>query len=123
MTLLEEFEALKRSPNELHARYVDYIADQNVPLDDRWAVFCAAPSDWKVHEGYIQHFDAEKLAPGGEISWYDDFFIEKYQTVDMVDWLSDIRYCGNGEDWTDEAINAFKDEVMQLNLGSFKFDW
>ena len=123
MTILEEIEAYKAAPTELQKRYLMYIVDKSVPLEDRWKVFGAAPSDWKKHDSYIQHFTVEKMLPGGEISWYDDFYVEKYQTVYMFDFLSDCREYSGGEDWTDEIVDAFKEEVLLRNLGSFKFDW
>lgn len=142
MTILDEIIAFKQAPNSLKDRSIAYITDMTVPLSVRWAVFKEMPDDWKNEEEWIQHFDAEKLLSRGEISWYDDFYVEKYETVDMVEFVeerlmeklfddSDVDYpddvYGEGIDnlppELQTIIDTWREEILAKNLGSFKFDW
>lgn len=128
MTLLDEIEAFKQNVNPLIPRYKAYIADKTIPLEDRMAVFRAAPYEWKDHQSWIVHFDSEKLLEGGEIFWYDDFYVERHETVDVYDfivarlddWLTENDY--EPEDIA-KIMTAFKEEMLEKNLGSFVFDW
>ena len=141
MTILDEIIAYKKAPNGLKDRAIAYITDMTVPLSVRWAVFKEMPNEWKVEKSWVQHFDAEKLL-GGEISWYDDFYTEKYETVDMVGFVeerlpeylfehTDIEYpddvYGAGIDELppeiQTIIDTWREEILAKNLASFKFDW
>jgi hypothetical protein len=142
MTILDEIIAFKQAPNGLKDRSVAYINDMTVPLSVRWAVFKEMSDDWKVEESWIQHFDAEKLLPCGEISWYDDFYVEKYETVDMVEFveerLIEKLFEESDEDYPDEVygatidtlppeiqtiVDAWREEILSKNLASFTYDW
>lgn len=133
MTILEEIIAYKKAPVELQQRYVAFIADTTVPLDERWEVFKEAPDEWKQHDSWIHHFDFEKQFFHGKISWCDDFYVEKYETVDMVGFIEERledHFAGEYEEEDEEwetivlpCIAAAKEEVLAKNLGSFKFDW
>jgi hypothetical protein len=41
----------------------------------------------------------------------------------MYTFLSDCQQYSGGENWSNELVDAFKEEVLLRNLGSFKFDW
>lgn len=142
MTILDEIIAFKQAPNGLKDRSIAYITDMTVPLSVRWAVFKEMPDDWKVEENYIHHFDAEKYLNGREVSWYDDFCIERHETVDVVEFVeerlmeklfdeSDIEYpddvYGAGIDELPPEIqtivDTWREEILSKNLASFKFDW
>lgn len=142
MTILNEIIAFKKAPAGLEDRAIAYITDMTVPLSVRWAVFKEMPIDWKIEESWIQHFDAGKLLPGGEISWYDDFYTERYETVDMVSFVEnalpeylfervdvgypDEVYGGTVDTLPPEIqtiVDAWREEILSKNIASFKFDW
>jgi len=125
--LLNKIEAYKKKENPLKAEYIAFIKDKTFPLADRWEVYKAAPEEFQDHQSWIVHFEAEKLLPSGRISWYDDFYVEKYSEVCVSD-LIDEQMAEKVEDdegvvWTPEILDAFREEVLQKNLGSFTFDW
>lgn len=99
-----------------------YFADESIPLEERWEVFKLCPDTLKNHDIYIVRFDLEKQF--GEIFWYDDFYTDRYATVDMVDV---VEHCQDNE--TDDdcekpgMAEAFKKEILKTNLGSFIMDW
>ena len=121
--MLEEIKAYKKNQNPLQVRYVAYIKDTSIPLADRWKVFFEAPTDFKNHKSYIEHFASEKLLPNAEISWYDDFYVEKNETVDMFDMVVNMEEKEGEDGYSPEVIAAFKEEILKKNLGSFDYDW
>lgn len=124
MNMVERLKAYVAAVNPLQVEYVAYIKDKSIPLADRWEAFCAAPTEFQEHESWIQHFDSEELLPNGEINFYDDFYVEKYTEVYMENFIANIEEDPDyHEDWTPEIIAAFKEEILEKNMGSFTFDW
>jgi len=119
MSLKDEIIAYKNN-TDLKNRYVKFVTDESIPLAERWEVFKEAPGSFKNHQNYIVHFDSEKLMPGGEVSWYDDFYLEKYETMDMFSFVEDRLV---DEDVEAGIVDAWRQEILRMNLGSFKFDW
>jgi hypothetical protein len=99
--------------------FESYITNSNETLENRWKVFKLAPLELKNHESYIVHFDAEKMVNGGEIIWFDDFYFERYETIKTVRVIELM----NEKGYKKNIIDAFKQEILELNLGSFKYDW
>ena len=118
--MLEEIREYKN--NSIVKRYKDYINNKDIPLNDRWEVFKEAPADWKNRYYWLCQFKVEnKLSR--EISWSDDFYIDKHQTVDMVNIIERLeddptRFFNKG--WTKELIEEFKEDILQGNIGSFE---
>ena len=129
MNILEEIITYKNGSNPLKERYIAYIANQDISLEERWEVFCEAPIDWKNDNSYVVSFDVEKSLrkKGYELSWYDDFYIEKNETVIMQEIVERIKESLDEElkelGWSEELLNDFKNEILAKNLGSFDYDW
>src|SRR5512139_1306993 len=127
MSIKDELIAYKAGGNPLKDRFLAFIKDKDVPLDERWETFKEAPNEFLVHDLSVVTFEAEKLLPRKEIVWYDgDFYIERYQVVHMTDFIEDM--CADKIDmeepgWTQELVDAFKEEILQTGLGSFEYDW
>ena len=126
MTLLEEIKEFKANPIPLKDKYLAYIKDTSISLDERWEVFVEAPIEWQEHDMSYPHFDAESLLKSREISWYDDFGIDKHETVYMVEVVEHSIEKSKDEDeenFTLEFVAALKAEVLEMNLGLFDYDW
>ncbi len=124
MSIIQEIRDYKN--NSLKQRFVEYIKDVSIPLESRWEAFLEAPMDWKYQQSYVIHFQVERKLKGREISWYDDFYIEKKETVVMENIIERLEedldsFSENG--WTLELIQEFKEEILQKNIGSFDWDW
>ncbi len=124
MTIVQEIRDYKN--NSLKNRYISYIQDKSIPMAERWEAFCEAPVDWKQQKSYVEHFHVENKLKNREISWYDDFYIEKNETVVMGNIIERLEeeledFSSNG--WTKEIIEEFKEEILSKNLGSFDWDW
>ena len=120
---VKSVEATKQTGEALKLVYLDLITDKNIPLDERWNVFTKAPSFWQEHDLSVPSFSIEAER---EINWYDDFNIEKRETVDLIDIIKqleeDIKR-GFATGWTLELANQLKEDILKQNLGSFEYDW
>lgn len=93
-----------------------YIMDETIPYEDRKEVWLETPDHLMTEEGWVINLDdyEEKY---GEISWYDDFYIERHQTVDLRDCLSS-SYLAHPKKQDDFIKNCIK-----LGYHSFYHDW
>lgn len=103
--------------------FVEYISDNSYPLGVRWDFFCDAPDFLKNQYSSIHTFKWENT--NGEISWYDDFYCDRYATVSMdmvIDSMLD-RVDEDTNNYTKESIKELQEEILSKNLGSFINDW
>lgn len=124
MSILQEILDYKNC--SIKHRFIEYIQDKTIPMLTRWEVFLEAPNDWKNHESYIKRFQIERKLKGKEISWYDDFYIEKHETVHMenvIERLEEDLEDFEKKGWNKDLIAELKEEILQKNLGSFNYDW
>lgn len=126
MNILAKIKKLEERIKDLKEEFKFEIANVNTPLKKRWKLFVDAPDPLRDHQSWIQHFDLENRV--GDISWYDDFYKERYALVRMVDIIDMCEeYLADGTPKggfnTQEKIDAFKEEILKKNLGSFTYDW
>lgn len=116
----------------LKEEYLKFIKDENISLALRWEIFRLAPYYWKEIGRNLPSFKSEELLTNSEIFWYDDFCIERNQTVDCADWLTKAEAGLNSDYYKDKltkngwvlgVIDAFKREILSKNLGFFVYDW
>src|ERR1035437_6640348 len=118
MSMIKRLKNYKVMANPLQVEYVEYIKDKMDPLADRWEAFHVAPYEFSRSEFYVQHFESEKLLPNGEIDFYSDFYVEKYTNVYMYYFIDGIEgELDNYPGWTQEIVDAFKEEILKKNLG------
>jgi len=118
--LFNEIEAYKNQ-SELKQKYLNFIQNESNPLNERWKMFKHAPHDFKNHQNWIVHFEAESLLPSGQIVWFDDFYKDRYSTVIMTDIIDSMKE--NPNKYSKEVVEAFRKEILQENLESFIYDW
>ena len=104
--------------------WTKFIVNKKIPLDERWEVFLAAPSEWSIDQNsgdipikcLSQIFDSP----------YDDFHMDRGSAMDMTElfeYLDQKLADGDPEKLTQKLIDKAKEEVMQANLGSWEYDW
>ncbi len=128
ISLKDELIAYKNNA-ALRAKYLDYITDMNIPLADRWEVFVEAPYEFQEHRAWCFTFETERMLPSKEINWYEDFGVERCNTVysrDLIEgtlpmFLSNIFL--NDPIKAQLVLEAFRIEILDTNLGSFVYDW
>lgn len=112
---LTEYDYLKGSllqfnnqKEELTKKVKEYCQNKEFPLDKRWDLFIE--SDFGKHEGWCIDLNSINL---------DNFYAQKdrHQTFivdDLIFWLSDHAYTN---------IDEIKEELLQMFIKSFEYDW
>lgn len=119
---IAEFKEMVMTGNNLRVAVRQFVTDPTLPLADRWEVWCNSPRVWRQSESFVPSFQVEADLPAGAIFWYDDFYYERHETVDMqsvVDLIQIVETPG----WTEELVNRLKEEIIQRDLLEFVFDW
>jgi hypothetical protein len=118
MLLEETFADLETQIAAAKKRLEDFITHPGVFLETRWDMWTKAPSYLKNHQNYYPDLSIDNR----EISWYDEFNVERYQTAELADIMT--WALEHDEDfYTVDGIKAFKEQILKLNLGSFVYDW
>lgn len=133
MTTLDSLQKIKSKLEEIKPNFEKYISNKDISLEERWAVFSAAPSELKKHYNYICRFDCldkDFILPDGPIHMERG---EKKDTLEMIEQikehLQDIQDdMFIGPSWAEKALkdvnlDILKEEIMFKNIGSFEYDW
>ena len=130
--------------NRLHEKqmfdteFKDYIKDKKFPLEERWDNFKFACEN-KIFvnvESWVVHL--KTLESSHNFSWYDDFGVERYETVEftyIVGRISDnleeiLEDPDYSEDFRDnypiitrEELHQLKEEILATGYSGFEMDW
>ena len=117
MELIERVRVFKSEESNLAKDLAEYFKNYNEPLEDRWHLFIESRdllpgSSWTVDIHEIEANDG---------NYYDDFYYERYQTVDLVDLVVKIE-----DSPTKSAkfnVDIVKEQILESGYGSFIFDW
>jgi len=115
---LELFKKIQSETDKVTQHFALYIKNEHINLDERWTVFKAAPGSLQVHDTSVCHFAWEQTH--GEISWYDDFYKDKYALVNMVEI---VEHMEEEDKYSIAQVDDMKAEILSKNLGSFEYDW
>lgn len=101
-----------------------FFANEEIPLETRWDLFVKAPEILVNRSPWVMRYDALDEAFGGEVVWYDDFYVERHETVCMVDLLTHDTLVENSyfKDNPDN-INALKEEILSTGIRTWVYDW
>lgn len=125
--LLNQLDQIQTATRAFEPVVKQYIQDETKPIEDRWEVFAAVPREMLTHP-WLQSLNFG----GMEISWYDDHYIERKETVDNIDVVS--RYEENIDDpeyseqmfrtsVTQEKINQLKADILKSGIRYWTYDW
>ena len=128
---------------DLKKKYKSYIADKEIPIDERWELFVSVPKEFYSNQNHIYDgLDFIKYSKGK----YHDTFIslysedtDRYYEIDLtevIECLKDIIKRGHyGYRNTDNArevwpcfknpnlIEDIKEKLMTDNVRYFTHDW
>lgn len=90
-------------------------------LDKRWRAFTIISKQVKMPcktygDGFI-----DILSDNGSL--YDDFYIERYQTMDYVNMYESIQEKLEEGEYNQENVDEWREAVLQSGYGSFIHDW
>lgn len=92
---------LKDKSKSLISRWETYLKIQKyLPTDSCYMVFKSIPE---------------------EISWYDDFYLEKGETMELDEDF--IQRASEKYNLTPEQTDSLREEILQSGYGSFENDW
>lgn len=119
--LLEIFE--DTSHEETIVRIIKFVCDDTNTnsFEDRIEVYRNTPKRYRRQSPYIQRFvRVFEKEFGIEISWYDDYQIERYESIDF---LTIAERSVDEHAWTPEQVNRWLDLAMMSGYHSMKNDW
>lgn len=131
-------DSVKHAIAESKSSVSELLKNKTIPLQTRWDFFIKHGDIIGNTKSWVCHFEVEKkLIPAnlknrvdnnyiGEISWYDDFYKERGNTIIMNNIVQSIydsmdRFMKQG--WTPELVIEFQEEILSQNLYSFTNDW
>lgn len=110
--MLEKIEQLNKLKQNLTSELRKWVKDKSIPLNERWVVFFK--SDLGEHVSSIEDFvnlNSDDV--------YDTYQPERYITI----YLSDIRDYGIKSLESDEDYDAFREDVLNKFIKSYRWDW
>lgn len=138
--IIARVQAVTEELRQLRPEFAAFIADKSIPLADRWDTWESAPSELKDQQGWIVHFNS---LPQDFVGYDCDVNADRYQTVDISRIMENLeekrgmiedgepdkdhwshKYYLNAVDFfEDYSIEAFQEEVLEMNIESFEYDW
>jgi len=116
--LLQQIKDLEEIKKTLEPNCRQFCADESIPVKDRWEVFEKAT--YKKHLCYGGPPNAKDVGLDNEISPYDDWYLDRHQTFDVVERISGWEVDGS---YSPDVIDKFKNHYMLQYLGSWEYDW
>lgn len=93
----------------------DFIKNPENSWEERVWVWENCPEEFMKQE--LSIIDCS-FTDGEEISWYDDFYVERHEVVICRDLKDCGRFGDESEEW-----EAFKKYCIENGIQSFEFDW
>ena len=99
----------------------DLLKDDSIPLEIRWNLFKETPADLCKYERY----DQTNILFGRNVDAYDDFYKERYETIDVVDIVDSIEESQEGERKFKfkKDLDDIKTRILNKNIRKYKYDW
>ena len=133
MNVAERIADLNAQIAALGREYRAFIADKSIPLEERWAAYLSAPSNMKREDSYTTHF----RTLDGDFFMYDGtYHCERHQTVELAEVVTyieeELESMEADPQWYSDRqmaeiravdLTLFKEEILEQNVHSFKYDW
>lgn len=121
-TMLEKLERIITTKKLITDELVAYFKNNDIPLEERWEAYKYAIDKNVFNEINSWSYEVKVRAfAHNNLSWYDDFNIERYQTItfpEVVDMIDDYDI-----DFSEEDIIELKEEFLQTGNSGFCNDW
>lgn len=96
------------------------IKDKSEPLEDRWNIYLLIQPYLKTDGVY---WSPESIEKNREISWFDDFYLEKDETMQLdAEFIERVEDKIKEDGW-EVDIDELKEEILAYGYGSFENDW
>lgn len=122
MNITDKVASIQEMQAQIDARVKEVLSelkDTSVPLDERWEAFIKISEKVKLPiqsygDGFVDYL-------GDNMTLYDDFYIERHQTVKYVDMAEQFDELET--EISAENIAEWKEKVLQSGYGAFIHDW
>lgn len=108
-------------------RVKELLKSKELTLEYKWDIFLKVASLLPIKSyGDVHDYGV----PTKHLSMYDDFYIDRYKTVEFVDLIERIQE--NQEDaktipkykkWLEIDLNLVKEKILESGLQGFIYDW
>jgi hypothetical protein len=105
----------------LLARLRAMFVEKSISLEHRWDLFCAAH-----RAGLLPTYGYQQSLPtldALDVSWYDDFYKDRYALVEWEDIVQSIQGSPKGLAKFLAVLDQIKEEILAAGYGSFENDW
>jgi hypothetical protein len=113
---------LKSSLDEGAKEIAEFLKDTRISLDERWNAY-----EVLVKAGILV---SEELYGDGfvdvlsnSLTLYDDFYVERRETLQYLDMLERIMDNEDLFDQVEHSLPAWKEKVLQSGYTQFVYDW
>lgn len=133
MSILEQMEKIQNRFESIKPDFEKFIKNKEISLEDRWAVFVKAPTEMKTDCSYTPDFNN---LPSDFIMYEGPVHMDRGETktgielvAEIEESLQDIKddmYCGsslNQKELEKVVLDNLKEEILEMNLGKFSYDW
>ena len=115
---LATYEAIQRAAAKEAGNLRTYLKDKEEPLTERWEIFTKVYNELDTDSCYFTIPDIN----GEEITYYDDLYCDKYQTIDYPQIVETLADKFEVEE-TDSIFNELKESMLQSGDGACVNDW
>ena len=105
------------------SEFLKALKNKQLDIDARWEAYVAMVNNKVLNDiepyssGYIELITNNRNAIIGV------FYIERYQTMLYPDMYENILDMSEFENWSDEAIQNWREAVLKSGKSGFTFDW
>lgn len=102
--------------DKLINEYNGFVVNKNNSLEDRWQAFELVYKELPTElygNGFIDEL-------GSNVALYDDFYVERHETVSYKDMWDRIR---DYDEYSEEVCDHWRECVLASGDGSFRYDW
>ena len=96
----------------------DFITNQKNSFEDRREVWLTTPTHLMTNNAWILHLP-EYESKYGEISWFDEFYMDRRQDVDLRQCVEILRDSEASEEQVEDFIVA----CVNKGFHGFNLDW
>lgn len=128
--LQNELESLKEKQDNAKNLAREVLSDSSIDLETRLKLWTKLPAEIKEHKTfYSSEIDEalNKFLGDSDWTWYDKFYVDRYQTVDighlLIERIPDQQDMEIGEEMLCPEYRELVETVLQLNIASFVYDW
>lgn len=110
----------KKNTDTILAGAIDALKNTDIPLTERWAAYTelVEKNIYNKNQLYGDGF-IDDLGEG--LTLYDEFYVERRETVKYVDMYE--RIMEDEDNYEQENISAWQEKVLQSGYTSFTYDW